>query len=163
LALWWLYPLLELWTLIELGSRSSAVTAVSWVVVTVLLGLALLRWVGRSSVRRLAQARHNGLLMRHLIRPDLAVVFAAILLIVPGLVSDVLAMLTLIKAAWLALINCLAGGQNLRVDPHLGRERESGTVIEGEFETTVSREDAAQTEMPLEQIPIKTNKNNILD
>jgi len=42
-----LLPWLELFTLIELGIRTSALTALAWVLATLLLGLALLQRQGR--------------------------------------------------------------------------------------------------------------------
>ena len=45
------YPWLELLSLIQLGVETSALTAIAWVMVMMLLGGALLRRVGTAGIR----------------------------------------------------------------------------------------------------------------
>ena len=51
-----LFPLLELWTLIELGSAYGALAAIGWVVLTIFLGISLIRRQGLSMIRQLQAA-----------------------------------------------------------------------------------------------------------
>jgi UPF0716 protein FxsA len=92
-----LYPWLELWTLIWLGRETSALVAMGWVLAALMLGGALMRRAGQNSLQRLAQVRAEGSLVQELVAADMAQIFAGLLLAVPGLVSDVLAVMVLIR------------------------------------------------------------------
>ncbi len=59
-----LYPWLELWSLIQLGIETSPGLALMWVLGALVMGSALMRWAGRSSLQRLAQASAGGTLPR---------------------------------------------------------------------------------------------------
>ena len=48
-----LYPLMELWSLIELGAQTTAGTAVLWVLVAGLVGLGAIRFAGTQVLTRL--------------------------------------------------------------------------------------------------------------
>jgi len=91
-----LYPWLELLSLIQLGVETHALFAVAWVFFMFLLGGAMIRRVGTASVTRLREAQRTGVLQQSLLVDDMAVVVAALLLIVPGLVSDFFALVVLI-------------------------------------------------------------------
>ena len=91
-----LFPLLELWTLIELGSAYGAMVAIGWVVLTIVLGLSLIRRQGLSMIRQIQREAEGGLVGARLLGDDIAVVTSGLLLMIPGLVTDVLAVLVLI-------------------------------------------------------------------
>ena len=91
-----LYPWLELLSLIQLGVETNALFAVAWVFFMFLLGGAMIRRVGTASVTRLREAQRTGVLQQSLLVDDMAVVIAALLLIIPGLVSDFFAVVVLI-------------------------------------------------------------------
>ena len=90
-----LYPWLELWSLIELGSQTSATTAMLWVLGAGVLGIALFRLAGRQTLVHLQQAQREGALSEQLLMGNVARLVAGVLLIVPGLISDVLAVVVL--------------------------------------------------------------------
>ena len=92
-----LYPWLELWTLIWLGRETTALVAMGWVLGALVLGGALMRRAGRNSLQRLAEVRADGSLAQELVAADMAQIIAGLLLAVPGLLSDVLALLVLIR------------------------------------------------------------------
>jgi UPF0716 protein FxsA len=92
-----LYPWLELWSLIQLGIETSPALALMWVLGALVMGSALMRWAGRSSLQRLAQASAGGTLPEQLLMADFALILSGLLLAIPGLVSDLLAVLILIK------------------------------------------------------------------
>ena len=94
---WLLYPLLELWTLIELGAQTSAGLAVLWVLGAGLLGMATIRFAGAQVLSRLQAAQREGALQQQLVASDMALAIAGLLLIIPGLISDGLAVLVLIR------------------------------------------------------------------
>ena len=91
-----LFPLLELWTLIELGSAYGALAAIGWVVLTIFLGISLIRRQGLSMIRQLQADAQGGWITPRLLGDDLAVVTSGLLLIVPGLITDIAAVLVLI-------------------------------------------------------------------
>lgn len=93
-----LYPWLELLSLIQLGIETSALTALAWVAAMIVLGSVLLRQVGMANLNRLREAQQGRVVPapQQLLLRDMAVTVAALLLIIPGLVSDVLAVVFLI-------------------------------------------------------------------
>ena len=91
-----LFPWLELFGLISLGVETSALTAVGYVFLTLCLGVALLRYQGMGMLQRLRDTQTGSVLGPQLLLDDMVVGFAAILLIIPGLLTDVFALLVLI-------------------------------------------------------------------
>ena len=91
-----LYPWLELLSLIQLGVETSALVPLLWIIVMFMLGAALLKRVGTASVLRLREAQQSGVLQQSLFVDDLAVAVAALLLMIPGLLSDFFAIVVLI-------------------------------------------------------------------
>ena len=67
-----LYPLLELWSLIELGAATSAGLAVLWVLGAGFVGMATIRFAGAQVVSRLQAAQQQGMLQQQLVKsiPD---------------------------------------------------------------------------------------------
>ena len=96
-GIWLLYPLLELWSLIELGAQTSAGLAVLWVLGAGFVGMATIRFAGAQVLSRLQAAQREGALQQQLVASDMALAIAGLLLIVPGLISDALAVLVLIR------------------------------------------------------------------
>ena len=74
-----LYPLIELWSLIELGARTTAVYAVLWVLIAGLIGLIAIRFAGVQVLTRLQAAQREGALQQHLLAGDMALAFARML------------------------------------------------------------------------------------
>ena len=104
-----LYPWLELLSLIQLGIETSALVPLAWVVAMIMLGSSMLRRVGMASVMRLREAQQSGILQQHLLLDDMAVAVAALLLIVPGLLSDFFALIILIGPLRRRLARLLGG------------------------------------------------------
>jgi UPF0716 protein FxsA len=99
-----LYPWLELLSLIQLGVETNVFTALGWVILMVFLGVGMLRRVGTAAVVRLREAQQSGILQQHLLLDDMAIAVAALLFIIPGLLSDFFAVVVLIGPLrrWLA-------------------------------------------------------------
>ena len=91
------YPWLELLSLIQLGIETRAIVPLLWVLVMFMLGAALLKRVGTASVLRLREAQQSGVLQQSLFVDDLAVAVAALLFMIPGLLSDFFAVVVLIE------------------------------------------------------------------
>ena len=90
------YPWLELLSLIQLGINTNALVALSYVLLMLFVGIGLLRFVGAAAFQRLRDAQQTGRLQQHLLVDDLAVAVAALLLMIPGLLSDFFALVVLI-------------------------------------------------------------------
>ena len=123
-----LMPWLELLTLIQLGVETSALTALAYVFLTLFLGLALLRRQGEGLMDQIRRGERLG---PQVMMDDMAVGFAGLLLMVPGLITDFMALLVLIGPVRRRIARAL-GWQ--RPEPYsTDYERESSEVIEGEF------------------------------
>lgn len=91
-----LLPWLELFTLIELGIKTSALTAIAYVFVTLFVGLAILRRQGRGIFERLRQGQDGRILGPELFLDDMAMGFAGLLLMVPGMITDFFALIVMV-------------------------------------------------------------------
>mgnify|MGYP001175118038 FL=1 len=141
-----LYPMMELWSLIELGARTTAGAALLWVLVAGLLGLAAIRFAGTQVLARLQAAQREGALQQHLLASDMALAIAGLLLIAPGLISDSLALLIMIPPfrGWLGKLMGLRGVKTgaqfthsfsqPQADAHARSEGGDGVILEGEFQ-----------------------------
>lgn len=150
-----LYPLLELWSLIQLGAQTSAGLAVLWVLGAGFLGMAAIRFAGAQVLSRLQAAQREGVLQQQLVANDMALAIAGVFLIIPGLISDALAALVLIRPIRRLLSGAVAarwskGGTNDTSGyayHHTGQEtfharqardhaaqQDDGVTLEGEFQ-----------------------------
>ena len=96
-VLLFLYPWLELWSLIELGAQTSASLALLWVLLAGVLGVSLIRFAGHHAVAHLQVAQREGRLRQQLLVDDMSLVVVGALLIIPGLLSDVVGFLVLFR------------------------------------------------------------------
>ena len=162
-----LYPWLELWSLIELGAQTSVTTAMLWVLGAGVLGMALFRLAGRQTLAHLRQAQREGALSQQLLMGNVAQLVAGVLLIVPGLISDVLAVLVLIAPLRFLLAKLLVSGsasaqynryqgqgqgQSESSDFHSWadnrRFEDDGVTLEGEFESVSPLQEGEDREAP---------------
>jgi len=81
-------PLVELWLLIEVGSRIGALTTVALVVLTALAGGALLRWQGFETLRRAQASLAQGVPPAVELVEGALLVAAGALLLTPGFLTD---------------------------------------------------------------------------
>ena len=143
-----LYPLLELWSLIELGAQTSAGLAVLWVLGAAFLGMTTIRLAGSQVLSRLQAAQREGVLQQQLVASDMALAIAGLLLIIPGLLSDAMAMLVLMRPVRHLLGSAVAarwsksGGRHATGSAHSGTRghadhgvyQDDGVTLEGEFQ-----------------------------
>ena len=126
-----LLPWLELFTLIELGIKTSALTALAWVFGTLFLGLAVLQRQGRGMFERLRQAQEGRVIGRELLLDDMAMGLAGLLLMIPGMITDFTALIVVIGPLRRRLARWLLGAQPEPYVPE--RDTASHTTIEGDF------------------------------
>jgi len=126
-----LLPWLELFTLIQLGVETSALTALGYVLLTAVAGMWLLRRQGQGMFQRLREAQQGAVLGPQLLLDDMAVGLAGLLLIVPGMISDVAALLVLVGPLRRKLQRWLGGAQSQPFRPE--NEKSGPTTLEGEY------------------------------
>ena len=132
-----LFPWLELWTLIQLGVETSALTALAWVALTILLGITMIRRKGLSMIRQLQRETESGLIAPRLLGDDLAIITSGLLFICPGLITDTMALLVLIGPLRRGLLR--VGPARYRAETHFSVKTPPGgdpadkVTIEGDF------------------------------
>ena len=126
-----LLPWLELFTLIQLGIETSALTAIAYVLGTLALGVAILQRQGQGTFERLRQAQEGRVIGPQLLLDDVAVGLAGLLLIIPGMITDVAALLVLFGPLRRRLAKWLYGPQPEPYAP--GRDDRGNVTIEGQY------------------------------
>jgi UPF0716 protein FxsA len=126
-----LLPWLELFTLIQLGIETSALAAIGYVLFTLFLGVAVLQRQGRGMFESLRQTQEGRIIGPQLLLDDMAVGLAGLLLIFPGLISDVAAVIVMIGPLRRRLARWLLGPQPEPYAPE--RDSEHQVTIEGSF------------------------------
>lgn len=124
-------PWLELFTLIQLGIHTSALTAMLYVLVTLILGTMILQRQGRGMFERLRQAQEGRVIGPELFLDDMAMGFAGLLLLIPGMISDFIALVVMIGPLRRRIVSALWG-------PSAGAVRtdqvpRNPEIIEGDF------------------------------
>jgi UPF0716 protein FxsA len=119
-------PFLEIAGFVWLGGKLGVFLTLVWVIGAMLAGLALLRHTGLQAVGRLRAALAEGKEPGHSLIDAACFAVAAILLIIPGFVSDALALILLLPATRHWLLRRTATHFETRV------YRSTGT-IHGEF------------------------------
>lgn len=91
-----LLPWLELLILIQLGIETSALMALGYVLLTLFLGLAMLQRQGRGLFAQLNSFQNGQVLAPQLLVDEMALGFSGLLLMIPGVITDCLALVVLI-------------------------------------------------------------------
>lgn len=126
-----LLPWLELFTLIQLGIKTSALTAVGYVFVTLVLGVLVLRRQGMQMFDRLREAQEGKVLGAGLLVDDMAMGLAGILLMFPGMISDAAALVVVIGPLRRRVARLLGGPEVEAYAPE--RDHQGEATIEGQF------------------------------
>ncbi|MFT6052882.1 MAG: UPF0716 protein FxsA [Halioglobus sp.] len=131
-------PWLELFTLIQLGVETSALTAVFYVLVTFSLGVTVIRRQGMGMFQQLRETQEGKIIGPALFRDHMAVGLAGLLLIFPGMISDFVALFVMIGPVRRTVIRWWGGDAPQPYSPDSPSAK--GDVIEGEF-TRVDKPD----------------------
>ena len=126
-----LLPWLELFTLIQLGIETSALTAIAYVLGTLALGLLVLQRQGRGMFERLRQAQEGRVMGPQLLLDDMAMGLAGLLLIIPGIITDICALLVMVGPLRRRLARLLFGPQPEVYAPE--RDETGHVTIEGQY------------------------------
>lgn len=134
-----LLPWLELLTLIQLGVSVGALAALAYVFLTLVAGIMLLRFQGRDMFMRLREAQDGRIFGPQIFVDDMAVGLAALLLMIPGLITDGAAILVLFGPLRRRLSRWLFGSQSDGVGSDgvgsdgAGPDPKGSATIEGEY------------------------------
>lgn len=136
-------PLLEIAGFVVIGGRIGLGFTLLWLLAAGMAGLALIRHGGLNALIKLQAALQEGREPGHSLIDGAVMVSAGLLLIVPGFVSDFLAIILLLPVTRNFLLRHAAHHFETRVyrsDPARGTRT---TVIEGEYEI-IEPEDRAE-------------------
>ena len=146
LLLFVIMPVLEMWLLIEVGSRIGALVTIGLVLMTAMIGLALLRQQGVSTLMRANQRMQSGQLPAQEMVEGIFLALGGALLLTPGFVTDAIGFACLIPGLRQVIIGRLlkrvilratSGGAGFysstqfRQGPSRGNDGED--IIEGEY------------------------------
>lgn len=136
------YPFLEFWSLLELSAQAGALATIVYILLMIVLGYWLLQMAGRSALLTAGRFPSAAALRGQLFAGEISVAFGAVLLMIPGLISDVLALYVFLRAA----LKAVFGGGGSRQGPRTAQperdipnraansETERGPVtLEGDF------------------------------
>lgn len=153
-----LLPIIELWLMIEIGSEVGALAVIGWLVLMIVVGVNLLRYLGASSMLRTAQnMRMGGELPAQALAGNLFKAVGAVLLIIPGFLTDFLALLCFIPLVrqlllkrWLAkmAVRASASGFYTTGFTPAGFKRDASAAGRGnvyEHQGPVAREDESES------------------
>lgn len=131
-----LYPFLEMYSLFTLADHIGGGWTLAWVLLTFLLGGAMMRNSKLGGLLTLAGTLREGKVSLFSLLWPLRVMLAGLLLAIPGLVSDVLAIILMLpwKGPKLADLNVNQGFGAQSGQPFQHQAGEQGDVIEGEYE-----------------------------
>ncbi len=98
LLLFLLVPVIEIYLLIEVGSAIGAMSTIFLVVLTAIVGAALLRWQGFTTLQRVREAMARGEVPAIEMMEGVVLLICGALLLTPGFFTDAIGFLALIPA-----------------------------------------------------------------
>ena len=111
------YPFLEFWSLLEFSARTSALATITYILVMIIVGYWLLQLAGRSALLTAGRFPSAAALRGQLFAGEISVAFGAFLLMIPGLISDVIALYVFLRAALRAFLGGAAASGGHRDNP----------------------------------------------
>ena len=118
LMLFVLIPIAEMWLLIEVGSRIGALPTIGLVLLTAVIGLALLRQQGFSTLMRARQKMETGQIPAQEVGEGIFLAVGGALLLTPGFITDFIGFCCLIPGIRHLLIGALL--KRMRVTSVMG-------------------------------------------
>ncbi len=117
-------------SLIQLGIETSAFLALAYVMTMILTGLALIRRQGLALISELNQIGRDRGIFSILLADDLRIVIAGLLFLIPGLLSDLIALMLLIGPIRRYFIMRFHQQSN---QAGFNENKETGFTIDGSF------------------------------
>ena len=114
------YPFLEFWSLLEFSARTNALATITYILVMIIVGYWLLQLAGRSALSTAGRFPSASSIRGQLFAGEISVAFGAVLLMIPGLISDFLALYVFLRAA----LKAVFGGASPRQGPRAGKSEQ---------------------------------------
>ncbi len=130
-------PLIEIYLFIQVGGAIGALATVALVVVTALVGVALLRAQGLQTMAKFQQRVAQGEMPADTMLEGAALLFGGALLLTPGFLTDAIGFLCLLPVTRRPLVRWLISNVTLQNNVHMyssySRKDHDPDVIEGDF------------------------------
>lgn len=145
-------PIAEIAGFVEIGGRIGVVATLAWVFLAAIAGVTVIRLQGLAIALQVRAALARDELPARALFDGACVTLAGFLLLLPGFVSDAVAVLLLLPPLRGLLFRVIARRvrTHVQVDIRSGRRGRGGVIIEGEFEA-VDPED--RREPPPRRLP----------
>ena len=131
--------------MIIIGDEVGALPVIFWLIAMIFIGMNLLRYLGAASMFKVAQNVRSGQLPAATIAEGLFKAIGAVLLIIPGFITDLFAIFCFIPpfrrlliGRWVAKMTAQAAGFAQR-HSSFNRSREEGNVYDHEEPSTTSQ------------------------
>jgi UPF0716 protein FxsA len=121
-------PLVELYVLIKIGAVIGALPTLGLIILTAIVGAALLRQQGLVTLNRFRTALDEGYLPAMEIVEGVALLIGGVLLLTPGFVTDAVGFLLLLPITRKAMLKAAVKRSRFTQNPPV-----KGRVIEGEI------------------------------
>ncbi len=129
-----LLPVIEIWLLIVIGDEIGALPTIAWLILAAIIGINLIRYLGVATMFSINQQLRRGEVPAQAVVGGMMMGVAGVLLVIPGFVSDFIAVLLLIPPLRRGLLNRWL--RNVRVkSAHF-----QGNVYDAEAEAPPPRE-----------------------
>lgn len=125
------FPLVELYFLIKAGGIFGAWPVVLWVILAAVFGVSLIQSQGFATAERVRAALARGETPAMGMLEGMALIAAGVLFLIPGLLSDAVAIALLIPPVRRALIRHFV--RSATVPPPQGPKPSGPRVLEGEY------------------------------
>ena len=122
-----LIPIIEIYLLIKIGSQIGAITTIMLIFTTAIVGIYYAKYEGLNTIKSgFLQLNKNEVPVFEVLS-GAAIAFAALLLIIPGFVTDVLGFLIIFPTSRKFIFTKIIKTQNYK-------KQEKNNFIDGEFE-----------------------------
>ena len=122
-----LIPIVEIYLLIKIGSQIGAITTIMLIFTTAIVGIYYAKYEGLNTIKSgFLQLNKNEVPVFEVLS-GAAIAFAALLLIIPGFVTDVLGFLIIFPTSRKFIFTKIIKNQNYK-------KQEKNNFIDGEFE-----------------------------
>lgn len=133
LVLFLVVPIAEIWVLIEVGSVVGAVATIGLVVLTAVVGAALMRAQGLATLFRARAAMAKGEVPALELLEGAVILIAGALLLTPGFITDAAGFACLVPSLRRRLILATVSLRPAGTPRPHGRPQHDGRTLEGEY------------------------------
>ncbi|MCP4408159.1 MAG: FxsA family protein [Gammaproteobacteria bacterium] len=130
-------PILEIYLLIKVGGLIGVLATILLIVLTAVLGAALLRQQGLATLNRFQANLGRGELPAIEILEGVALLIGGVLLLTPGFFTDAIGFLCLLPFSRKAIVYAILARLSLKFQAHVDQSAErragKGRIIEGEI------------------------------